>query len=242
MRIGTVFLLALVAGALAAVLTGCGGGGIGPNLPDPIVRFVNSSPDSNPLDFFVDTDKKAPALAYLATSADMTIKHGDSDVSVQDSTDQTELDAIAGTFSQDRKYVVMGLGLENFGTENLKRLRLMVFNYDKNPPNGTKARLLIIHGFMRAPGFDTPNIDFRNPGNNPQFSSPNISFAAQPVTLEVDSGVSLAFQARRASTENVYASDPGTVFDASGIYLALVTGVEGTIGTQAPTITYIKLN
>ncbi len=242
MRIGIRLFAALAVGLLALLFAGCGGGGNGPNLPDPIIRFINSSPDSNPLDFFINTDKDASALAYLSSSIDITTKQGDHDLTVQDSTTQNELDAIAFTFSRNVKYVGLTVGLENFGTENLKRLQLLAFSYDKTPPNGTKARLLIVHGYMRAPGFDTPNIDFQSPGNNPQFSSPNIAFASSPAVLLIDAGVSLPFQARRAGTENVLASDPGTTFDAGGIYLTLVTGVEAQVGVEAPQIKYIKLN
>jgi hypothetical protein len=243
MRIGLGLLIAAAASTLVVALAGCGGGGVGSNLPDPTVLFINSSPDSNPLDFFINTDKKATALAFLDPAPVATTKKADHDISVQDSTDQSELDATAFSFADDTKYVSLALGLENYGAETLKRLRLVTFQYDKNAPNGTKARLLVIHGFMRQTGFDTPNIDFQNPGDNPQFSAQNIAFASsQPSTLTVDSGVSLIFQARRAGTENVYASDPGKTFDAGGIYLALVTGVENGVGNQAPQIKYIKLN
>ncbi|HVT14482.1 MAG TPA: DUF4397 domain-containing protein [Fimbriimonadaceae bacterium] len=234
---------------LTAGLAGCGGGGTGPNLPDPIIRFVNCSPDSNPLDFYINTDNEAPALTYLNSSADITTKKADHDLSVNDSVTTDELDAIAFTFAQDDKYLALTVGLENFGSEFQKRLQLLAFQYDKNPPNGTKARLLIIHGYVRSPGFDTPNIDFQGgdvgsyDSNNPQFAATDITFASPtPSILEVDSGVPLIFQARRAGTENVLAEDPSTTFDSGGIYLALVTGVEGQTGTEVPQVKYIKLN
>ena len=248
MRIGFVCLM-VVAGALIGSLAGCGGGGAGTNLPDPLVRFVNSSPDSNPEDFFINTDKEAAALAYLSSSADISSKKGDHDISVQDSTNQTVLDDVAFTLAQDKKYLDITIGLENYGTENLKRLQEVVFTYDKSTPNGNQARLFVMHAYNRAVGFETPNIDFQGgqvgsyDPNNPQFSAPNLSYAASsPFTLLVDSGVSLIFQARRAGTENVLASDPGTTFDAGGIYLVLVSGIEGGAGPQAPTVKYIKLN
>lgn len=249
MRKGLALCLALTVGALALLVAGCGGGGNNVTLPDPLVRYVNSSPDSNPLDFFYDTDKKASALAYLDSSADFSIKKGDHDVSVQDSTNQVELDALAFTFNQDNKYLALTVGLLNYGAEAEKRLRLLAFNYDKNPPNGSRARLLIIHAYMRSTGFQTPNIDFQGGSvstydpNNPQFKVTDIAFAgSQPNTLEVDSGVPLIFQARRAGTENVLAEDTSTTFDQGGIYLTLVSGVEGAVGTSAPQVKYIKLN
>src|SRR5579862_5831437 len=249
MRIGSVIGIAFAGMMLVASLAGCGGGGGGSSLPDPIVRFVNASPDSNPLDFFINTDKKAAALAYVNTSPEVMTKKGDHDISAQDSTNQIVQDDIAFTFAQDNKYIAMTAGLENFGAENLKRLRLIAFQFDKNPPNGSQARLLIMHCYMRAPGFDTPSIDFQGGAvgsydpNNPQFASTNIGFAAaQPAVLSVDSGIPLIFQARRASTENVLASDASTTFDQGGIYLAIVSGVENAVGVEAPQVKYIKLN
>jgi hypothetical protein len=249
MRFGFAFVLAIVSAVLATVMIGCGGGGSGSDLADPVIRFVNASPDSNPQDFFINLDNKAAGIAFVSASAEATTKKGDKDISVQDSTNQTVLDALAFNFAGDKKYVAITVGLQNFGAEILKRLRLLAFEYNKNAPNGSKARLLVIHAFLRAPGFDTPNIDFQGGAvgsydpNNPQYSVTDIEFGGSaPTELEVDSDVALIFQARRTDTENVYAADPSTTFDAGGIYLAIVTGVEGAGGVQAPQIKYIKLN
>jgi hypothetical protein len=241
MRIGLGLLTAVVLGAL--LTAGCGGGNGGSDLPDPTIRFVNSSPDSNPQDFYIDTTKKASAIAYATSSAEVTNDNGDRDITVKDPTATPDtLDAITFTLEKDKQYIALTLGLQNFLTENAKRLRLISFSYNKNAPNGNTARLLIEHGFMRSAGFDTPTIDFQNPGENPQFKLAGIPFAAgAPGELEVDAGVPLTFQARRADTENVYASSTDT-FLPGKIYLALVTGVEGAVGAQAPQIKYILLN
>lgn len=227
---------------IGALVAGCSGGGGGNSLPDPTVRFVNVSPDANPLSFDYDTNEKATGLVYLASSADVTVDDGDHDISVIDSVSSTVIDAITGTFTKDKKYIALAKGLQNFGTENEKRLQLMKFEYNKTGPNGSKARLLILHAFNRATGFLTPSIDFQNPGNNPLYKVADIAYTDEaPEELVVDSGVSLTFEARRASTENVYASAT-TTFDAGGIYLALFAGVENGSGSQAPQIVYIKLN
>lgn len=238
-------MLAALGVLLAAMLGGCGGSGNGTNLPDPLERFVNVSPDSVPLDFYINDDVKAPSLAYLASSGNVTVLNGDKDISVRDG--GTTLDAVAFTFQKDKQYLALAVGLENYLTETEKRLRLVAFQYDKNPPNGSKARLLVEHAFSRAAGFLTPNIDFQGgpsatyDPNNPQFKVADVAFAEAPTTLEVDSDVPIIFQVRRAGTENVYASSTDT-FDPGGIYLALATGVEGAAGAQAPSIVYVKLN
>jgi hypothetical protein len=247
MRIGFALLLALTA-VVCTALVGCGGGG-GGSLPDPIIRFINSSPDANPLDFHIDENTEATALTYLSDSGDITVDNGDSDISIWDNVSGDEIDAIAFNLAQDKKYLAVALGLETFGSELDKRLRVIAFTYDKNPPNGSKARLLIMHAYSRDAGFSTPDIDFQGgqvgsyDPNNPQYKQTGIAFGAStPSTLEVDANVALIFQARRAETENVIASEPTFTFDEGGIYLALVTGVESGVGAQAPQIKYIKLN
>lgn len=233
---------ALVLSLAAAAIVGCSGGGGGNSLPDPVIRFVNSSPDANPLTFNYDTTPKATGLTYLQSSGNVTVDDQDHDLSVTDSVSGDIIDALAVTLTKDKQYISVAKGLETFGSENEKRLRLLNFEYDKTSPNGSKARLLIIHAFNRATGFLTPDIDFQNPGNNPQYSVPGISYSDDtPKTLLVDSDVSLQFDARRAGTENVYASAT-TTFDSGGIYLVLITGIEGGAGSLAPQINYIKLN
>lgn len=247
MRTAIRLVVSLACLALIGCLVGCSGGGGGNSLAEPIIRFVNSSPDSNPLDFYYDSDLKQAGLVYLVDPGDQTVDDGDHDVVVYDPLTDQYPDAIGSTFEKDKKYVALTLGLESFGTEFEKRLRIIAFSYAKTPPNGSHARLLIMHGFCRKVGFQTPNIDFQggNAGNydpnNPLFLKADIPFAdATPTVLEVDSGVSLIVQARRAGTENVYASSTNT-FVAGAVYLALVTGVEDGVGVQAPQIDYIRL-
>ncbi len=242
MNLAKQFFALAFGGILALFVAGCSGGGGGNSLPDPMIRFMNSSPDSNPLTFNYDTTSEATDLTYLQLSSNVTVDDGDHAINLVDTVSGDVIDAISSTFNKDTRYLTIAKGLLNYGTENEKRLRLINFTYDKTAPNGTKARLLIIHAFNRAAGFMTPNIDFQNPGNNPLYAVTDISYTEEtPRTLVVDSDVSLEFDARRASTENVYASATQT-FDAGGIYLALITGIEGGTGAQAPSIQFIKLN
>lgn len=247
MRIGFGLLLALTA-VVCTALVGCAGGG-GGSLPDPTIRFINSSPDANPIDFHIDQNTEASAVGYLVDTGEITVEHGDTDVSIWDNTTGDEIDAIAMNLAEDKKYVALAVGLEFYGSELEKRLRVIGFQYDKNPPNGSKARLLIVNAYSREAGFSTPDIDFQGgqvgsyDPNNPQYKKEDIVFGAgAPSELEVDSSVPLIFQARRADTENVLASDTNFTFDEGGIYIALVTGIENGAGAQAPQVEYIKLN
>ena len=97
----------------------------------------------------------------------------------------------------------------------------------------------MFHAFLRSSGLDTPNIDLRNPGDNPQYKVENIAFASTG-NLTIDSSTQ-TFVARRNDSESVYATQTFT-FAPGGIYLAIVAGVEGQVGVQAPKIEFIKLN
>jgi hypothetical protein len=150
-----------------------------------------------------------------------------------------ELDAIAASFSNDNEYLIACVGLENFGTEFLKRLRLRSLAIDLTAPNGNKSRLYVLHAFNRSTGLETPNIDLRNPGDNPQYKVENIAFG-DIGTLEIDASTQ-TFVARRNESESVYATNTGT-FVPGGIYLVIVGGLEGAVGVQEPRIEFIKIN
>jgi hypothetical protein len=242
MRLSIGALLKVMLAALTiAAMVGCGGGGGGgSSVPKPTIKFLNASPDSTALTFLMNDDVRASGLAYLESSPTfVTIDPNDYDMFVREDGSPEDLDAITATLGADKDFVATAIGLENFGTENLKRIRIVPIEVDMTAPNGSKARLYILHTFNRQVGFDTPAIDFQSPGDNPQYKVTGINFAGA-ATLTVDSG-SQTFEARRAGTENVYATATQAL-DAGGIYIVLFTGIEGQVGTQAPQLVFVKLN
>ena len=231
-----------VAALMAVSLVACGGGGGGSSsgVNDPRVRYVNASPDVSPVTFTLDGDAKATGVAYTDLSPSFVEEDQDTyDIAVHEDGANPDLDAIAAQFANDNEYVVACVGIENFGTEFPKRLQLRSLTIDLTTPNGNKSRLYVLHAFNRAPGFDTPNIDLRNPGDNPQYTVENIAFG-NIGTLEIDSSTQ-TFVARRNDSESVYATNTGT-FDPGGIYLVIVGGIEGAVGAQAPQLFFKKLN
>ena len=233
---------AALAAVVAVSLVACGGsgGGSGSGVNDPRIRYVNASPDVSPVTFTLDGDVKATGIAYLGMSPNFAEEKQDSyDVAVHEDGANPELDAIAANFSNDTEYIVACVGLENFGTEFIKRLRLRSLAIDLTIPNGNRSRLYVLHAFNRSVGLDTPNIDLRNPGDNPQYKVENIDFG-NIGTLEIDASTQ-TFVARRSESESIYATNTGT-FAPGGIYLVIVGGIEGEVGVQAPGIEFIKLN
>ena len=219
--------------------TGCGGGGDSSRLPNPTVRFINGSPDSAALNFFIDDEVKGLAVPYLGSSPGFSsFSSGERDVRLIENGAVEELSSEAFTFGLDRHYVSVAAGLVNYGTENLKRVRSLTFEVDRTLPNGNKARIYVVHAYHRTAGLETPAIDFQSPGDNPLFRLQDIAFAGQK-SMIVDSGTQ-TFEVRRAGTENVLVS-ASTALNAGGIYVALVSGIEDAPGAQAPSLTFLEL-
>ncbi len=244
-RLGIFVALAALAAALG--LSGCGGGGNPSSITKPKVRVINAAlydevSAPRPLRVDLNTDTFENSVAYLATNTTFKEKKaGTYDVQVyDDAAAEPSLWAETGNFQNDKNYVILTFGLENYGTELIKRVRTTIVDVDLTAPVGNTAKLFVFHGFNRGAGFDTPNIDFQNPGDNPQFKLSDIGYGnGQQIT--VDSGSALTFEVRRAGTEQVYVSSTPTL-DAGGVYMVVVSGIEGASGVQAPTITYMKLN
>ena len=68
---------------------------------------------------------RANALAYLAsTPAFITVDQKDYDLFLRDDGTSSIVDAQAFSMASDKHYVVVSAGLVNFGSENLKRVRM----------------------------------------------------------------------------------------------------------------------
>ena len=223
----SVLKLGLIA-AVAASLVACGGGGGGGTVNDPRIRYVNASPDTDPVTFSLDDNDRATGVAYLDLSSAFQEEDQDSyDVAVREDGSTTALDAFTAQFQNENEYLVVCVGLKNYGSEPFKRIRLANLQIDLTPPNGNRCRIYVLHAFNREGGLDTPNIDLRNPGDNPQYKVENIAFGAIG-QLSIDSSTQ-TFVARRNGSESVYATETFT-FDGGGIYLGIVGGIENAVG------------
>ncbi len=225
---------------LACALTACGGGGGGGSKNNPPrLRYLNASPDAGPLTFKLDSEPRASGVTYPGVSPDLdTITQSDYDVSVSED-GGNDLDAQAVGFANEKEYLVAAVGLEDFGVEFFKRLRLVMYEVNLTPPNGNRSRIYGLNGFIRVPGIDTPNIDLRTPGETPQYKIENIAFAAV-VSAEIDSSTQ-TFIARRSGSDSEYATGTFT-FEPGGVYVAVFAGIENAVGAQAPRIEFLRIN
>lgn len=223
----------------ALFLCGCGGGSGSSNLPKPVVQFINASPDSVALDLLVDDDTVAAAIAHLGFSpAFVEVEAGDLDLTLQEAGTTLGLVAEVRDFARDKSYVVVAVGLELFGAENLKRLRIVLIDVDRTVPTGNKSRLLVVHGYNRKVGSDTPDIDFQTPGDNPLFKIPGMTFGSQSSIL-IDSGAQ-SFEIRRSGTTSVIMTGSFTL-DAGKIYACVVTGIEDELAPMDPQILLVPI-
>lgn len=233
----------------ATGLVGCGGGGGTMLGDDPTSLFVNASPDSDTLDFWLNETLFGDALTYLETTPDfvsfefISDDDGAYDVIISDPNTGFEYDSQNRVFPRDTHSIVLSIGLKNFvAGEEIKRLQHTILIIDRVAPLGNKARLYILHGFIREVGKQTPAISFQNPGDNPQYRAAGIEFAGASL-LTVDSGT-MDWVARRddAGPDTIYASITQTV-DPGGVYLVLVSGIENDPDSaKLPKITFIQLS
>ena len=227
----------LVAGLVLA--TGCGGGGGGGSLPNPTVGFFNASPDSPNVDFLVDDGDFGANNPFLSGTAFKSSDPDGRDLRALESGTTNEIDVVFSILNKDKHYLVALLGLVNFGSENLKRSRLTAIQVNRDAPIGNKARLYIFHGYNREAGFDTPNIDFKNPGDNPQFKAADIP-PGQAQSILVDSG-NVDYEVRRSGTDQVLIPAATLALGAGKIYGVYVVGVENGTGSLTPQIVAVEI-
>lgn len=237
MRPRLAFLPAL---ALMLLAVGCGGGGSSTDTShQPVYRLVNASPDTPSLDIYVNAKKRGNAIPYLGSTPDFQKEKPDLyDFSFRPTGATEDAWSEAVQLQNDQAKIVFGFGLSNFGDEYFKRLRMGVVDVDRNAPNGSKAHLYVANAFNRQPGFDNVGVDFRNPGDNPQYKVESIG-PGTAKDIVIDSGTQ-TFELKLTGVEQVNATKTLT-FEAGKIYLVLLAGNENGTGTQAPDIRLIEI-
>ncbi len=187
----------------------------------------------------MNDDKEGDALGYGASTADFTrVKPDMYDFTIHPTGAAEDAWAQAYQLGNNQDFGVVAYGLQNFGDEFFKRLRLSFVPVNRSQPNGSRARLIIFNGFNRVAGFENVPVDFKNPGDNPQNDVAGIQFGNASV-LEVDAGTQ-TFEMRLSGAEQVFVTKDLT-FGAGKIYLVLLSGVEDGGGAQAPDIKLVEL-
>jgi hypothetical protein len=228
---------------LCAIVWACGGGGTNSiELPNPVIRFVNASPNSVAMSALANDVTIGSAVPYLGSSASfLRLDAGDYDILCQEDGDPETQAVEFRTMNRDQDFLAVSTGLVTPpNTELDKRMVCTPFTFNRVRPNGDKAKLIVVNALNRGFGDSNVPIDFQNPGDTPRFRLPNLAFAAAGQELIVDAG-SDTLVARRAGSELEVTPQKTFTFEGGKIYLALVSGIEGEVGVKAPIITYIEL-
>lgn len=232
------FFWIALAGLLASAGCGGGGGGLSSGDSDPTFIYVNGSPDAGPIDFYVDSKRKASGIPYGARSDQPSeMDSGDYDFEIRLAGGIESHDTIGSISEVNKHYLVGAFGKLAFGDDAMQRLRVQAWQFDRTVPNGDKARLLVANGLVPMPGFEPPPIDFQD-GTLPQFKFNDVPFGDIQSQL-VDSGT-FTFDARTDNAEAVFVSKSLTL-ERGKVYIALVTGIEGETAPQEPRITLIEI-
>ncbi len=228
-------LLATAASIIGAA--GCGGGG-GASEISFSDRFTNVVPDLGGVDFYVDDVLRISNQAFGDSSAYEKRKAKDPTevVSVNDAGTGNVLDAIEIDRVNKKSAHVFSLGLANPGNQQ-PGLRLLALLINRTPPSGNNSRVIVVHGYIRAVGFPTPNVDIhRTPdiievSNLPFGQSDSFTIAAGTYDFTVRiTGIK----------DSQLIFDPGRQIEGGKVYLMLLQGVEGEGGNIAPAIQFIE--
>ncbi|MEI7985078.1 MAG: hypothetical protein WCI55_05565 [Armatimonadota bacterium] len=224
-------------GLLGGCLLGCGGSSTG-QLPDPNYRFVNLCTDAN-LDMLVDDDIEFTNIAFLDTTTIFKSKESKlREYAIQENGSTVIIDSQSQTMSDNTDNLIIAFGLNNFSTENEKRLRFLFQPVNRTVPNGSKARVYGINTFCRDFGSQNFAVIFKNPGTISTINFNPVNFGEVTVQ-EIDAGPT-TLVAQRQNTDTEVATVTKT-FEAGKIYVMALTGTESGTGANAPAINFIEV-
>ncbi len=223
-------------GLLIGSAIGCGGS-VGKQ-PDPNVRFVNLCTDAT-LDFLIDDTTIDTNIGFMDQTT--IFKKTDpklEDFGIEETGSTVLIDSQAQAMSANTDNLVIAFGSKNFGTEPEKRLRFLFQPVNRLLPNGSKSRVFAMNTFNRSLGNQNFAVIFKNPGTISTINFNPVNFG-EVSAQEIDAGPT-TLVAQRQDTETEVASVTKT-FEAGKIYLMALTGVEGGVGVNAPTINFIEI-
>ncbi|HWP30169.1 MAG TPA: hypothetical protein VNK96_00355 [Fimbriimonadales bacterium] len=253
----------LVLGFLAFILllSGCNGGlfgGGGSKITAFNYRVTNAVPDlggNSSVDYVAQVDGDPNEQSFLGTFSYLQFsnyfEHKEQDIYidyiVKEASTTNELDAISVDIIPDTSVHILFLGLVN-AAPSQKSARLTAIPIDRGSPSGSKARIIVVHGFNRDATHITPNIDLAKPGDDIPIVS-NVQFGnstlppdeqdASQYSAEITSGT-YTFEVRIAGNKDaVLFTDGPFTLQAGKIYVLLISGEEGN-SVWPPKITLIE--
>ena len=224
-------------GLILGGVMGCGGSS-GGTQANPNYRFINFCTDAN-LDMLIDDTTEFTNIPFLDPTTIFKVTEPKlEDFAIEETGSTVILDSQTQAMSPTTDNLIIAVGLNNFGTENEKRLRFIFQGVNRAIPNGSKARVYGINTFNRSLGSQNFAVIFKNPGTISTINFNPVNFGEITVQ-EIDAGPT-TLVAQRQNTETEVATVTKT-FEAGKVYLMALTGTESGTGTAAPAINFIEI-
>jgi len=187
----------------------------------------------------VNDDIEFTNIGFMdSTTVFKTVESKLKDFSIEETGSTILIDSQNQAMSSNTDNLIIAFGLNNFGTENEKRLRFQFQQVNRTVPNGTKARVYGMNTFCRGNGNQNFAIIFKNPGTISTINFNPVNFG-EITFQEIDAGPT-TLVAQRQNTDTEVASVTKT-FEAGKIYFMALTGTESGTGANAPTINFIEI-
>jgi len=253
----------LVSGSLAllAVLSGCNGGlfgGGGSQITAFDYRVTNGVPDlggTSDVDYLAQIDGDPDEQSFLGTFSylgssnffEHTKQNDFIDFIAQEANTTNVLDALSIDIIPDTSVHILFVGLVN-AAQSQEAARLTAIRINRGSPSGSKARIIVVHGFNRDANHVTPSIDLAKPGDDAPIVG-NVPFGNSTLppdkqdpskfSAEITAGT-YTFEVRIAGNKfAVLFTDGPFTIEAGKIYLMLLSGEEGN-ALWPPKITLIE--
>lgn len=233
-------LIRLAAAGVCLAAIGCGGGG-GVISTDFFVRFTNNVVDlPGGVDVFVNQEPYAVSLGYGGSTPDYDNLTTEEEIYIFDlfrAGTQNIIDSWAEIPRERQSHHLVAIGAADAGSQQ-PLARIVAITVNRNRPSGTNARLIVVHGFVREPGRQSPKIDLLRSGKiSPEVS--DLAFA-DTQTFLLAAGT-YDFEVRIAGLmSGTLFTKPGVAVEGGKVYLVVIRGVEGGSGVFAPDIQFIE--
>ncbi|MBA3725855.1 MAG: DUF4397 domain-containing protein [Armatimonadetes bacterium] len=228
--------LLVIVPVLVLGIFGCGGSGSGGSTNEQFFyRFTNIIPFISGVDFLVDKQVQVPNLQYAGHTDyfETDTEEPNMFIDAVDSVTQEIIDAIVITKRRDASVHIYALGVRGGPQQQQPEAQIIPIEVIRTTPQGN-ARLIVVHGYVRRAGTQTPNIDLLRSGQIQPIVE-DMPFAnAETVNVPPGTYTLTARFAGLLSGEFLFRRNVELL--AGHVYVALLRGVEGQAGALEPII------
>jgi hypothetical protein len=226
--------------ASVAVAIGCGGGG-GEVTRDFFLRFTNNVVDlPGGVDVLLDQEPYAMGLGYGGSTPgyqNLTTEKNLYFFDLYRAGTQNLVDSWAEIPRADESHHLVAIGAADAGPEQ-PLARILAVKVNRIRPTGNNARLLVVNGFVRQPGRQTPKIDLIRSGKiQPEIEDLEFAKAAEFLLA----AGTYDFEVRIAGLQSgTLFTKTGVTIEGGKIYFVVIRGLEGAGGVFAPDLQFIE--